>query len=116
MQSVCIFYKKNESGLDAIDNVEFISPEHNREEVSKKAAEYNAKHGIYQVKVIDDPLIEAAFNKIHPLDPPYRQPKDLIDDIENVQNELSNCIADITAELELILDRLNETPTQEATK
>lgn len=116
MQSVVIYYKDEPDGIK-IDHVGFIPlTEKTREEIREKAAEYNARKSIYRAKVIDDPLIEAAFNIIRPLDPPYRQPKDLIDDIENVHNELSNCIAGITADLELILDRLNETPTQEATK
>lgn len=116
MQSVVIYYKDEADGKK-IDHVGFIPlSKKTREEIRKKAAEYNARKSVYRAKIIDDPLIEAAFNTIRPLEPPYRQPEGLIDDIENLRNELSNFTAAIESDLELILDRLRETPTQEATK
>lgn len=116
MQSVVIYYKDEADGIK-IDHVGFIPlSKKTREEIREKAAEYNARKSVYRAKVIDDPLIEAAFNTVRPLEPPYRQPKDLIDDIENVYNGLQDFIAGMASDLELILDRLRETPTQEATK
>lgn len=112
MQAVIIYYEKNSMKFERLEFIPLKN--HSREEIHEKASEYNAKNDVNKVKVIDDPLIEAAFNYIRPLDPPYRQPKDLIGDIEDVRNELANSIAGITADLDLVLDRLQETPTEEA--
>ena len=114
MQSVVIYYKDEADGKK-IDHVGFIPlSKKTREEIREKAAEYNARKSVYRAKIIDDPLIEAAFNTVRPLEPPYRQPKDLIDDIENVHKEISDFIDGITTDLDLILDRLRETPAEEA--
>ena len=115
MQAVIIYYN-DEKGIK-FERLEFIPiKNHSREEIQKKADEYNAKKDVVKVRVIDDPLIEAAFNYIRPLDPPYRCPKDLIEDLENVKENLGDFIANVAADLDLILNRLQETPNQEAKK